>query len=168
MAAMFAQPWQLIVVALAGWLNWQQQDVVAYLREESRVLREQLGGKRVRLTDDQRRRLAAKAKVLGDICTLVTPETVLRWYRTLIARKYDGSAKRGVGRPGTARWETVWRLAAAGGIRSERSTSVCGQTPVRAPRIRVRWQEVGAGEVLGPYAASLTFLVHPEGRGMSG
>ena len=104
MPAMVIQTWQLIVVALAGWINRQQQDVVAYLREENRVLLEQLGGKRIRFSDDQRRRLAAKGKalgrkLLGQVCTLVTPETVLRWYRTLIARKYDGSAKRGAGRP---------------------------------------------------------------------
>jgi transposase InsO family protein len=91
-------------VALAGWLNQQQQDIVAYLSEENRVLREQLKGKRLRFTDDQRRRLAAKGKalgrkVLGQVCTLVTPETILLWYRTPIARKYDGSAKRGPGRP---------------------------------------------------------------------
>ena len=74
------------------------------MSEENRVLREQLGGKRLRFTDDQRRRLAAKGKALGskvlqEVCTLVTPETLLCWYRTLIARKYDGSAKRGPGRP---------------------------------------------------------------------
>ena len=65
MPAMVLQTWQLIVVALAGWLHRQQQDVVAYLREENRVLREQLGGKRIRFPDDQRRRLAAKGKALG-------------------------------------------------------------------------------------------------------
>ena len=101
---MILHTWQFIVVALAGWLNRQQQDIVAYLTEENHVLREQLKGKRIRFTDDQRRRLAAKGKalvrkVLGEVCTLVTPETVLRWYRALIARKYDGSAKRGPGRP---------------------------------------------------------------------
>ena len=95
---------RLVVVALAGWLNQPQQDVVDYLQEENRVLREQLEGKRLRFTDDQRRRLAAKGKTLGskvlrEVCTLVTPETVLRWYRTLIAKKYDSSAKRGPGRP---------------------------------------------------------------------
>jgi len=84
MPPMVFQTWQFILVALAGWLNRQQQDVVAYLAEENRVLREQLKGKRIRFTDDQRRRLAAKGKalggkVLGEICTLVTPETVLRW-----------------------------------------------------------------------------------------
>ncbi len=90
-----------------GWLNRQQQDIVDYLREENRVLREHLKGKRIRFTDAQRRRLAAKGKALGrkvlaDVCTLVTPETVLRWYGRLIARKYDGSANRGSGRPPVA------------------------------------------------------------------
>ena len=104
MPFMILQTWQFILVALAGWLNRQQQDVVAYLAEENRVLREQLKGKRIRFTDDQRRRLAAKGKalgrkVLGEICTVVTPETLLCWYRTLIAKKYDSSAKRGPGRP---------------------------------------------------------------------
>jgi predicted AAA+ superfamily ATPase len=51
--------WRFLVVALAGWLNQQQQDIVAYLSEENRVLREQLKGKRIRFIDDQRRRLAA-------------------------------------------------------------------------------------------------------------
>ena len=41
---MILDTWQLIVVALAGWVNRQQQDVLAYLREENKVLREQLGG----------------------------------------------------------------------------------------------------------------------------
>ena len=81
---MVIQAWQFIVVGLAGWLNRQQQDIVMYLNEEKRVLREQLKGKRIRFTDDQRRRLAAKGKalgrkVLGEVCTLVTPETLLRW-----------------------------------------------------------------------------------------
>ena len=84
MPPMVFQTWQFIVLALAGWLNQQQQDIVAYLSEENRVLREQFKGKRIRFTDDQRRRLAAKGKalgrkVLGEICTLVTPETLLCW-----------------------------------------------------------------------------------------
>jgi len=59
------QPWQIFLAALAGWINQQQQDVIDYLREENRVLKEQLRGKRLRLTDDQRRRLVAKGKILG-------------------------------------------------------------------------------------------------------
>src|SRR5438034_10394443 len=78
-----------------------------YLREENRVHREQLGGRRLRLNDDQRRRLAAKAKGLGrkilaEVATLVTPETLLAWHRKLIAQKYDGSGKRRPGRPRTS------------------------------------------------------------------
>ena len=63
-------------------MNQQQQFAIDYLREENRVLREQLGGRRVRLNDDQRRRLAAKAKKLGrrileKVAGLVTPDTLM-------------------------------------------------------------------------------------------
>src|SRR5947209_3861905 len=88
-------------------MNQQQRQVIDYLREENRVLHEQLGGQRLRFSDDQRRRLAAKAKGLGrkllvEVTTIVTPETLLAWHRKLIALKYDGSQKRGPGRPRTA------------------------------------------------------------------
>jgi transposase InsO family protein len=97
-------PLQLLVVLLAGWLCRHQQELIEYLQEENRVLREQLGGKRLRFTDAQRRRLARKAKRLGrrqlrEISTIVTPDTLLRWYRQLVAAKYDGSSKRVPGRP---------------------------------------------------------------------
>jgi len=98
------QPWQLLLTALAGWINRHQHDVIAYLREENRILREKLGKKRILLTDDQRRRLAIKGKVLGlkalqEVATLVTPETIMAWHRKLVAQKYDGSQKRSPGRP---------------------------------------------------------------------
>ena len=57
-------PFRLLLISIAAWLG-QQQRRIDYLREENRVLREQLGNKRLRLNDDQRRRLAAKAKKLG-------------------------------------------------------------------------------------------------------
>ena len=68
------------------------------------MLREQLGNHRLRFNDDQRRRLAVRAKGLGrkllsDVATLVTPDTLLAWHRKLIAQKYDGHDKRGPGRP---------------------------------------------------------------------
>ena len=68
------------------------------------MLREQLGGKRLRFNDAQRRRLAVRAKKLGwrmlhELTTIVTPATLLAWHRRLIARKYDGSRQRGPGRP---------------------------------------------------------------------
>src|ERR1700693_2821387 len=95
-------PFRFVLIAVAGWMNQHQLQIIDYLREENRVLREQLGGRRVRLNDDQRRRLAARAKGLGrkllvEVATIVTPETLLAWHRKLIARKYDGSGKRGPG-----------------------------------------------------------------------
>ncbi len=98
---------KLMVVALAGWINQQQQDVIEYLREEVRVLKELQGKKRLKFTDEQRRRLARKAKRirfgwLKEIVGLVTPQTLLAWHRKLIAKKYDSSGKRRkVGRPPT-------------------------------------------------------------------
>jgi hypothetical protein len=70
-------PFRLLIIAVAGWINQQQGDVIKYLKEENRVLREQLGGKRLRLSDDQRRRLAARAKTVGrkglrEVATIVT------------------------------------------------------------------------------------------------
>src|SRR5215471_6640955 len=95
-----------LVVSMAGWLNQKQQHVIGYLVEENRVLREQIGCRRLRFNDDQRRRLAAKAKKLGrrilvQVATIITPQTLLAWHRKLIAQKYDGSASRRPGRPRT-------------------------------------------------------------------
>src|SRR6266702_7357149 len=100
-------PFRFVLIAVAGWMNQRQLQIIDYLCEENRVLREQLGGRRLRLNDDQRRRLAAKAKGIGrkllaEMATIVTPETLLAWHRKLIAQKYDGSGKRGPGRPRTA------------------------------------------------------------------
>jgi putative transposase len=72
----------------------------------NRVLRAAHVPQRFRLTDDQRRRLAVKGKALGrrrlaDVAGIVTPDTILRWYRLLAANKYDGSQKRGPGRAST-------------------------------------------------------------------
>ena len=58
-------PLRFILIALSGWMNNRQSLLIDYLREENRVLREQLGDKRLRFTDDQRRRLAVRAKGLG-------------------------------------------------------------------------------------------------------
>src|SRR5580693_5267743 len=100
-------PFRFVLLALSGWMNQRHVQMIDYLREENRVLKEQLGGRRLRLNDNQRRRLAAKAKrlsrrVLAEVARIVTPETLLAWHRKLIARKYDGTAQRGPGRPRTA------------------------------------------------------------------
>ena len=95
---------RFLILTAAGWVNRHQEDVIDYLREENLVLREQLGPRPLRLTDAQRRRLAVRGQKLGrrilaQVAGIVTPDTILRWYRRLIARKYDGSARRRRGRP---------------------------------------------------------------------
>jgi len=104
--SLFIQPFfHLLIIALAGWINRDQQAVIDYLIEENRVLKDQLEGRRLRFTDEQRIRLAVKAKAVGrrllkEIDTLVTPDTLLAWYRKLITRKFDGSkSRRYPGRP---------------------------------------------------------------------
>ena len=89
---------------IAGWINRHQQAVIAYQREETKVLREMLGGKRLRFTDGQRRRLALKAKALSrftlrELGPLVTPDTLCGWFRKYAGAKYDSSGKRRPGRP---------------------------------------------------------------------
>src|SRR5437870_4013695 len=94
-----------------------------YLIEENRVLREQIGNRRMRFTNSQRCRLAAKArklsrKILEHVATIVTPATLLAWHRKLIAQKYDGSACRAPGRPRTATETTALVLRFANENRS--------------------------------------------------
>ena len=100
-------PFRFLLIAVSRWMNHTQVQMIEYLCEENRVLREQLGERRLHFNDDQRRRLAAKAKGLGrkllaEVATIVTPETLLAWHRKLIAQKYDGSAQLGPGRPPNA------------------------------------------------------------------
>ncbi|MCP3917781.1 MAG: hypothetical protein GY711_19730 [bacterium] len=76
-------PLRALLLTVAGWVNREQQHVVEYLIEENRVPKEQLRGRRLRLTDDQPRRLAAKGKQIGrralaSVATIVTPDTILR------------------------------------------------------------------------------------------
>ena len=76
-------PLRVLLLTIAGFVNRHQADVIAYLVEENRVLKEQLKGRALRLNDDQRRRLAAKAKLLGRkaldrVATIVTPDTLMR------------------------------------------------------------------------------------------
>jgi putative transposase len=113
-------PWQLLLVILAGWVNRQQQEVIEFQRVQIQILLEKLGKKRLLLNDDQRRRLAVKAKILGrkalqEIVTIVTPETILRWHRQLVAAKWNDSDRRKTkpGRPPVSQEvrELVLRLA---------------------------------------------------------
>jgi putative transposase len=94
----------MLLLSVTSWLDRREREMLAYLIEENRVLRRQLGGRRLRLTDDDRRTLAARAYRLGrhtlhEVATIVTPDTLLRWHRRLIARKWT-YAKTGTRRSG--------------------------------------------------------------------
>ena len=93
------RPWQLNLLVLASWINRQQQEVIDYLRTENQVLKERLGPKHILRSDDQRRRLAVKGQIPGrkrleESGTLFTPDTILRWHRQLVARKWNYSERR--------------------------------------------------------------------------
>jgi transposase InsO family protein len=99
-------PWHLLVLTLSALIEHEQEKAIEYLKTENQVIREKLGKGRIMLNDDQRRRLAVKGKYLGrkalfELATIVTPDTVLRWHRQLIAMKWDYSDRRQiqVGRP---------------------------------------------------------------------
>ena len=99
------QPWQLFVLILVGWVQREQQKIIEFYQAELKSVMKAQGKKRLLLTDDQRRLLAVKGKALGrktllELTTIVTPDTILRWHRTLVAQKWDYSGRRkSVGRP---------------------------------------------------------------------
>ena len=97
-----------LLLAVSGWVHRRQLLVIEYLETENRLLKSKLKGERLRFTDVERALLARKAKALGrqalfQLDTLVSPDTLLRWHRRLIAQKWDYSHRRGCGRPETAR-----------------------------------------------------------------
>jgi hypothetical protein len=93
---------------LIGLVEREQHETIQYLREENRVLKAQLHGRRLRLTDEERRRLAVLGRrILTQVATIVTPETILCWHRQLIARKWTYPSRRS-GRPGSSKTLDVW------------------------------------------------------------
>jgi putative transposase len=95
---------QFLLMVVAGWLHRQQAATIDYLKAENRMLRARLGGRRIVFTDAERRQLAEKAKTLGrkalhELGTIVTPETLLRWHRELVAWKWTFVERRSPGRP---------------------------------------------------------------------
>ena len=92
-------PFRFLLISVVGWMNQPQQLALDYSSDENRILKQQLGDKRLRLNDEQRRRLASKAKQVGHrllarVATIVTPETLLAWHGKLIAQKHNGTAHR--------------------------------------------------------------------------
>ncbi|MFT5105956.1 MAG: putative transposase [Pseudoalteromonas tetraodonis] len=93
------RPWQLYFLMLSGLVNRRQQEIIEFQNAQIRILMDKMDSKRILLTDDQRRVLAVKAKALGrralmELTTIVTPDTILRWHRRLIAAKWDYSERR--------------------------------------------------------------------------
>jgi hypothetical protein len=94
----------LLIVA-AGWIHRHQLIVIEFLQAANRLLKDRLRGKRIRFTDVERALLARKAKAVGrkallELETIVSPDTLLRWHRRLIAEKWNFVNRRGPGRPG--------------------------------------------------------------------
>src|SRR6266849_2746611 len=107
----------LLMIA-AGWVQRHQLIVIEFLQAENRLLKARLRGRRIRFTDAERALLARKAKALGrkallELDTIVSPDTLLRWHRRLVAQKWNFTHRRGPGRPGIMRHiaELIVRMA---------------------------------------------------------
>ena len=107
----------LLMIA-SGWVHRHQLIVIEFLQAENRLLKERLRGRRIRFTDAERALLARKAKAVGrkallELDTIVSPDTLLRWHRRLVAQKWNFAERRGAGRPGIMRHisELIVRMA---------------------------------------------------------
>ncbi len=107
----------LLMIA-AGWVNRHQLIVIEFLQAENRLLKDRLCGRRLRFTDAERALLARKAKAIGrkalhELDTIVSPDTLLRWHRRLVAQKLNFAERRSAGRPGIMRHisELIVRMA---------------------------------------------------------
>jgi hypothetical protein len=107
-----------LLMIVSGWVHRQQLIVIEFLQAENRLLKERLRGKRIRFTDAERVLLARKAKAVGrkallQLDTIVTPDTLMRWHKSLVTQKWDYSKRRGPGRPGIMREiaELIVRMA---------------------------------------------------------
>ena len=160
------RPWQLLLVGMAGFIRRQQLEVIEYLTEENRVLQEQIGTRRLRFTDRQRRRLAAKARQLGrkalrELATIVTPDTLLRWHRRLVAMKYDGNARRGPGRP-----SPIMNIRGVGGTWAGGGIAI-GASLVVAWVLDIQWglnaHIIQTVVVVALVVGVIAFLIHTKG-----
>jgi hypothetical protein len=98
-------PVYLVVASLLGWLQREQSEAIAYLREENRLLKAQLRNQRVRLTDDERRRLATLGARLG--------RQLLTQFATIVTTRHNSSVAPSTHRPEMDLFEpaarTTWR-----------------------------------------------------------
>ncbi|MDH3317168.1 MAG: GNAT family N-acetyltransferase, partial [Gammaproteobacteria bacterium] len=97
-----------LLMVVSGWVHRRQLIVIEFLQAENRLLKERLRGKRIRFTDAERTLLARKAKAVGrkvlrELETIVSPDTLMPWHRRLVAEKWNFAHRRGPGRPGILR-----------------------------------------------------------------
>ena len=97
-----------LLMIVAGWVHRHQLIVIEFLQAENRLLEYRLRGRRIRFTDAERALLARKAKAVGrkallELDTIVSPDTLLRWHRRLVAQKWSFVERRSPGRPGIMR-----------------------------------------------------------------
>jgi len=117
----------LLVIASSG-VQRRQLIVIEYFQAENRLLKARLSGKRIRFSDAERASRARKAKAVGRkallaLDTIVSPDTLMRWHRRLVAQKWDFSKRRSPGRPGVMReisqLSFAWRRRIPGGATPE-------------------------------------------------
>src|SRR5215472_16974291 len=119
---MNGNPWARLLVYVTGQVNQELLLQNEYLGAENRVLRAHLPA-RLRLSDAERRTLAeigkrVGRKALGKVACVAKPDTILTWYRWLIARKFDGSQSRTYpGRPRISARVRNWWFASRGRTR---------------------------------------------------
>ena len=129
----------VLIATVAGWIHRHQQQVITYLQEENRILKARLGGRRLRLTDTERRRLAALAHPLGrtrlqEVATIATLDTLLRRDHRLIAQEFDGSHhRRHLGRPRVA--EEIEQLV----VRMAEEHATWGYRRIQGARANLRY-----------------------------
>src|SRR5438552_5368310 len=107
-----------LLVIVAGWVHRHQLIVIEFIQAENRLLKDRLRGRRIRFTDAERALLARKAKAVGrkallELDSIVSPDTLLRSHKRLVAQKWNFAERRGVGRRGIMRHisELIVRMA---------------------------------------------------------
>ena len=135
--------WARILAYVTGTVDQELLARNEYLAAENRIMKAQLK-ERLKLSDAERGALGEIGhrlgrKVLADVATIARPDTILGWYRKLIARKFDGSkARRGPGRPRIKREveELIIRMASETGIGA--MTGLRGRWPIWAARFPIK------------------------------
>jgi putative transposase len=135
--------WARILAYVTGTVDQELLARNEYLAAENRILKAQLKG-RLKLSDGERATLGEIAhrlgrKALAEVATVARPDTILAWYRKLVAQKFDGSKARGPGRPRIAREveqlivrmaqeNRDWGYDRISGALANLGYQVCGQT----------------------------------------